>query len=94
MMNRLASTLLPAAMLFLFWSAAASAQTDTASTSGQEGSAEETPAATQEGFAGQLAEADRLAGGRARPRDLSATGRLAALAWPSALIAAAVWLDE
>ena len=28
------------------------------------------------------AEADRLAGARARPRDLSAAGRLAALAWP------------
>ncbi len=64
MMNRLTSTPLPAAMLLLFCSTLVFAQTDTVSPSAQEGegAAEEVPAAAPEGFAGHLAEADRLAG--------------------------------
>ena len=62
MKRRFASTLLPSAMLLLCLSAALSAQTDTASSSTQEGVAEETASAPPEGFAGDLAEADRLTG--------------------------------
>jgi len=61
MMRRLASAILPAATIVLFWSAAVTAQTDTVSPSGQEGAAEEQAAAPTEGFAGHLAEAERLA---------------------------------
>ena len=64
MMKKLAASLLPAAMLLLFCSTQVVAQTDTASSSAQEGegAAEEAAAGAQEGFAGNLAEADRLAG--------------------------------
>lgn len=62
MMKKFTCLSLPVAMVFLFWSAAVTAQTDGASPPTQDAPAEEQPADPPEGLAGHLAEADRLAG--------------------------------